>query len=290
MFNCDYKLVISYKKNQNILEKKHINKRQKSEDGDWSNFNRGDWTNLNEDLDEKIDPGEILDIQDRAITFNTDKIVKTTEDKYREQSKEFKDRFGNTAQYLKFVNAHLANKKDHIDKIIAAKDQFAIDIAALNPELLTKEQLDNKNYNKLKSDDVRSVLEHLEEEKNILKEKIEYFTSKTSEANQELENKNKQVSEIKSEMSYTEMMDRSVESKIEKENDGVEDIQKRLKSVASQNESEKIFGAINSLVVLLNSKNQATLKEISLVKSEFNKMKQEYSKVMNDLEKKKSKK
>lgn len=272
------------------MEKKHINKRQKSEDGDWSNFNRGDWTNLNEDLDEKIDPGEILDIQDRAITFNTDKIVKTTEDKYREQSKEFKDKFGNTAQYLKFVNAHLANKKDHIDKIIAAKDQFAIDIAALNPELLTKEQLDNKNYNKLKSDDVRSVLEHLEEEKNILKEKIEYFTSKTSEANQELENKNKQVSEIKSEMSYTEMMDRSVESKIEKENDGVEDIQKRLKSVASQNESEKIFGAINSLVVLLNSKNQATLKEISLVKSEFNKMKQEYSKVMNDLEKKKSKK
>ena len=290
MFNCDYKLVISYKKNQNILEKKHINKRQKSEDGDWSNFNRGDWTNLNEDLDEKIDPGEILDIQDRSITFNTDKIVKTTEDKYREQSKEFKDRFGNTAQYLKFVNAHLANKKDHIDKIIAAKDQFAIDIAALNPELLTKEQLDNKNYNKLKSDDVRSVLEHLEEEKDILKEKIEYFTSKTSQANQELENKNKQVSEIKSEMSYTEMMDRSVESKIEKENDGVEDIQKRLKSVASQNESEKIFGAINSLVVLLNSKNQATLKEISLVKSEFNKMKQEYSKVMNDLEKKKSKK
>lgn len=290
MFYCDYKLVISYKKNQNILEKKHINKRQKSEDGDWSNFNRGDWTNLNEGLDEKIDPGEILDIQDRSITFNTDKIVKTTEDKYREQSKEFKDKFGNTAQYLKFVNAHLANKKDHIDKIIAAKDQFAIDIAALNPELLTKEQLDNKNYNKLKSDDIRSVLKHLEKEKDILKEKIEYFTSKTSKANQELENKNKQVSEIKSEMSYTEMMDRSVESKIEKENDGVEDIQKRLKSVASQNESEKIFGAINSLVVLLNSKNQATLKEISLVKSEFNKMKQEYSKVMNDLEKKKSKK
>ena len=290
MFNCDYKLVISYKKNQNILEKKHINKRQKSEDGDWSNFNRGDWTNLNEGLDEKIDPGEILDIQDRAITFNTDKIVKTTEDKYKEKSIEFKDGFGNTAQYLKFVNAHLANKKDHIDKILAAKDQFAIDIAALNPELLTKEQLDNKNYNKLKSDDVRSVLEHLEEEKDILKEKIEYFTSKTSQANQELENKNKQVSEIKSEMSYTEMMDRSVESKIEKENDGVEDIQKRLKSIASQNESEKIFGAINSLVVLLNSKNQATLKEISLVKSEFNKMKQEYSKVMNDLEKKKSKK
>jgi len=287
---CYYKLVISYKKNQYILEKKHINKRKNSEEDDWSNFNRSDWTNLNEGLEEKIDPGEILDIQDRAITFNADKIVKTTEDKYKEQSNEFKDGFRNTAQYLKFVNAHLANKKDHVDKILAAKDQFAIDIAALNPELLTKEQLDNKNYNKLKSDDVRSVLLHLEEEKDMLKEKIEYFTNKTAQANEELGKKNIQVIEINSKISNTEITDESVESKTVKEYDGVDDMQNELKSMASQNESEKIFGAINSLVVLLNSKNQATLNEISLVKSEFNKMKQEYNKVMNDLETKKGKK
>ncbi|MEK0319061.1 MAG: hypothetical protein QQN43_05735 [Nitrosopumilus sp.] len=272
------------------MEKKHINRRKKSEDGDWSNFNQGDWSNLNENVDEKIDPGEILDIQDRAITFNADKIVKTTEEKYKEKSKEFKDGFGNTAQYLKFVNAHIANKKDHIDKILAAKDQFARDIAILNPELLTKEQLDNKNYNKLKSDDVRKVLEHLEEEKDTIKEKIEYFTSKTTLANEELENKNNQVDEVKSQISYIEMIDDSVESKIQKEEDIVEDIQKELKSITSQNESDKIFGAINSLVVLLNSKNQSTLNELGLVKSEFNKMKQEYNRVMKDLEKKKSKK
>ena len=60
--------------------------------------------------------------------------------------------------------------------------------------------------------------------------------------------------------------------------------------MASKNESEKIFGAINSLVVLLNSKNQATLNELSTVKNEFNKMKQEYKNVMNDLEKKQAKK
>ncbi len=271
------------------MEKKHINKIKKYDD-DWSNFHRRDWTNLNDKADDEIDPGEIIDVQDRAITFNANKIVKTTEDKYKEKSIEFKDGFGNTAQYLKFVNAHLANKKEHLDKILAAKDKFANDIAILNPELLTKEQLDNKNYNELKSDDLRSVLGHLEEEKEMIKEKIEYFTSKISRENEELENKNNQLSQIKSELSYAEMIDDSVESKIEKESDGVEDIQKRLKSIAPQNESEKIFGAINSLVVLLNSKNQATLKEISLVKSEFNKMKQEYSKVMNDLEKKKSKK
>jgi HAMP domain-containing protein len=42
-------------------------------------------------------------------------------------------------------------------------------------------------------------------------------------------------------------------------------------------------------VVLLNSKNQATLNELKAVKSEFNKMKQEYDKVMRMLEQKKEK-
>jgi len=82
------------------------------------------------------------------------------------------------------------------------------------------------------------------------------------------------------------MMENSVKSKIKKEDDGISAIQKELKSIASKDESEKIFGAINSLVVLLNSKNQSTLNELSLVKSEFNKMKQEYEKVMKGIGKK----
>jgi len=271
------------------LVKKHINKIKNPEDENWEDDNRNDWTKLTESVGENLDPGEVLEIQDRAITFNNEDVLKTKEEKYKELSKDFKDGFGTTAQYLKFVNAHLANKTERIEKILAEKDRFAKEIAALNPELATKEQLDNKNYNKLKSDDIRRVLDSLEEEKDILKEKIEYFTSKTSQANVELENKNKQVDDIKSELSYTKMMEGSVESKIKKEDDGISAIQKELKSIASKNESEKIFGAINSLVVLLNSKNQSTLNELSLVKSEFNKMKQEYNKVMKDLGKKSNK-
>jgi len=268
------------------LEKKHINKRKNPDDEFWANDSRDDWTKLNESVGEKLDPGEVFEIQDRAITFNVDDVLKTKEEKYKQQASEFKDGFGNTAQYLKFVNAHLANKTDHIEKILAEKEKFAKEIADLNPELATKEQLDNKNYNKLKSYDIRRVLEHLEEEKDVLKEKIEYFGSKTVQANDDLENKNKQVNDIKSELSHLEMMENSVKSKIKKEDDGISAIQKELKSIASKDESEKIFGAINSLVVLLNSKNQSTLNELSLVKSEFNKMKQEYEKVMKGIGKK----
>ena len=186
---------------------------------------------------------------------------------------------------MKFVNAHLAEKQDHLDKFVAEKEQFTDDIAALNPDLISKEQLNKKNYTKLKSDDVRKVLANVEEERDLLKEKIDHFTSQMSKAKEDLLNKNMQVDKIKLELSQ-ESIDDVPQSKTIIEDNTVSDIQKELKLIASKNESEKIFGAINSLVVLLNSKNQSTLNELSSVKSEFNKMKQEYNKIMNNLQKK----
>jgi hypothetical protein len=277
------------------LEKKHINRKKPYvPDGitDYKlniNTDDSDWSRFKPTIGEKILSEEIFEVPDRAITFDRRKFITSKEKEYNDKTEEFKDDFTNTAQYLKFINAHLAEKKNHLDKIVADKEQFSDDIAALNPKLLTKEQLDKKNYSQLKSDDVRKVLANVEEERDLLKEKIEYFTSQMSRAEEELMNKNKQVEIIKSELSIEEI-DESIQTKTINEEQSVSDIQQELKSIVSINESEKIFGAINSLVVLLNSKNQATLNEISTVKNEFNKMKQEYNKVMNDLQKKKSKK
>lgn len=268
------------------MDKKHINRRKNSNEDDWSRFKLLDENNYEEENNFQ----EIPEIPDRVITFNTNNIVKTKEDGYKEKSDEFKDGFSNTAQYLKFVNAHLADKKEYLDKMLESKERFSNDIADLNPNLVTKEYLDKKNYTNLKSDDIRLVLNNLEEEKNLLREKIDHFNNNISKASRELEEKNKQIVDIESALSYKEMINDVGEKQIENEDDAVKTIQKELKVVGSKNESEKIFGAINSLVVLLNSKNQATLNELNAVKNEFNKMKQEYKNVMNDLEKKKSKK
>ena len=277
------------------MEKKHINRRKpnardditdielnvKSNDDDWSRFKL---------VGEKILSEEIFEVPDRAITFDRKKFVTNKEQEFSDKTAEFKDDFMNTAQYLKFINAHLVEKKNHLDKIVEDKEQFSDDIATLNPKLLTKEQLDKKNYTKLKSDDVRKVLANVEEERDLLKEKIDFFTSQMSQTTEKLVNKNSHIDNIKSELSQAEVIDESPQSKISSDVQSVGDIQQELKSIISKDESEKILGAINSLVVLLNSKNQATLKEISTVKSEFNKMKQEYNKVMSGLQKKKSKK
>jgi hypothetical protein len=277
------------------LEKKHINRKKSYvPDGitDFKiNVNTDDdeWARYQPTIGEKIISEEIFEVPDRAITFDRRKLIASKEKEYNDKSEEFKDNFTNTAQYLKFINAHLAEKKNHLDKIVADKEQFSDDIATLNPKLLTKDQLDKKNYSQLKSDDVRKVLTRIEEDRDLLKEKIEYFTSQMSQAKEELLNKNNQVEAIKSELSLEEINE-TTQSETINEEQSISDIQQELKSIASQNESEKIFGAINSLVVLLNSKNQATLNELSSVKNEFNKMKQEYTKVMNGLQKKKGKK
>ena len=186
-----------------------------------------------------------------------------------------------------YFESHLLFVKNYFDKIVSNQDRFDDDIAALNPERTRKDQLDRMDYNKLKVSDVQKVLEKLQNERELIKEKVEHFSNQINQAKVELTNKDKQIDGIKSEIALVETFENSSQSEIENGKDVTEVLQKELKSLAPKNESEKIFGAINSLVVLLNSKNQTTLNELNAVKNEFKKMKQEYDKIMYNLEQKK---
>ena len=261
------------------MEKKHINKRKPFEADD-------EWSQLGKGVGEKMQEGEVMDIQDRAITFNDEKYVSTKEEDYKIEADEFKDKFGSTAQYVKFVNAHLAEKNNHLNRILADKDKFYEDLAALNPNTVTKEQLDKKNYNKLNVEDVRKALDFVQNERDAIKERIDHFSSQITMAEKQLQHKNKEVDDIKSELLLAESTTDIENVGVDEEKMATQHIQKELKNLASKNESDKIFGAINSLIVLLNSKNESTVNELKSVKNEFNKMKQDYEKVLKALDKK----
>lgn len=274
------------------MEKKHINRKKSYVPDDIidSRFSEkadnDTWSRFQPTIGEKIISEEIFQVPDRAITFNRNKVEKI-ENNYNNETKDFKDKFSNTAQYLKFLNAHLAEKRNYLDKIVSKQDRFEDSIASLNPEHTSKEQLDKMNYNKIKVSDVQKVLEQIQNERESIKEKIEHFSNQINQAKVELDNKDKQIDGIKSEIVLAQTLEQSSQSEIEKKENVTEAIQKELKSLVPNNESEKVLGAINSLVVLLNSKNQATLNELNSIKNEFKKMKQEYDKVMHDLEQKK---
>ena len=86
---------------------------------------------------------------------------------------------------------------------------------------------------------------------------------------------------IKSELASIKIQEE--QNGYKKEEEPMKLVKKELSSLGSSAETEKIYGAINSLVVLLNSKNQETLNELNSMKSEFGKMKQEYDKAMTKL-------
>ena len=259
---------------------KHISKRKPEYEDD-------EWSHITADIGKKIDASDVMDIQDRAITFRDDQAGKTKEEDYKQESINVKDGFGNTAQYLKFVNAHLAEKRARLEKLKDEKEKFEREIAFLKPDVdKTKADLDKINYNDIKPHDVRKLLSYLEAERETIKEKVEHFSSQIQLAQEKLAKKNEQIEEIQNELLEIEKREPSITTKITNEDEAVNVLQKQLSALATKNETEKIFGAINSLVVLLNSKNKATLNELNAVKVEFNKMKQEYDKVMKNLKQK----
>ncbi len=102
------------------MPQKHIGRKRKHND-DTVGLRRDltadddEWTRITTGIGEKIEDVAVMDVQDRSITFNKNETVVTKEEDYKEKNEEFKDHFGTTAQYVKFVNAHLAAKKSKLD-------------------------------------------------------------------------------------------------------------------------------------------------------------------------------
>lgn len=275
---------------------KHILRKKKFDEDDIiihrTNPDSGDeeWSRITTGLGEKIRDTDVMEVQDRSITFNKKEATskKVEENEYKNKEMDFKDHVDNTAQYLKFVNAHLAAKKSKLLELKKQSEDFDREVAKLKPQdQRTKSDLDLINYKEIKPDDVRKVLLILEKERDEALSKIEHFSTKLSKANEELERKNSEMDIAKSELVAINNNESSQKNETVKEDNAMDVIHNELSSLDSKAETGKIYGAINSLVILLNSKNQETLNELNSIKSEFNSMKNEYDKAIQKLNKKK---
>ena len=152
-----------------ILPDKHILRKKKFDEDEVVGLRRDldsddeEWAKITAGVGEKIQDADIMDVQDRTITFNKDDATATKEEEYKTKNEEFKDHVDNTAQYLKFVNAHLAAKQSKLMKLKKQSEDFEKEVAKLKPQdQRTKSDLDLLNYKDIKSDDVRKVLTILE--------------------------------------------------------------------------------------------------------------------------------
>lgn len=268
-----------------MVEKRILRKKQEYEEDELDKIAAG--------IGEKIQSGDIEEVAARTITFNELEAARTKEEGYKQSSEDFKDGFGNTAQYLKFVNAHLAATKSKLDQLKSKSQQFEKELSTLKPShAKTKDELDQLNYKEIKSEDVKTILNFLEKEREQAKEKVEHFSSQLAKANEDLKLKEGQLNEIESELASIKNRElaeqEELKAQLEKEKDPMNLVKKELSELGANKENEKIFGAINSLVVLLNSKNQETVNELNAMKAEFNKMKQDYEEALKRMQAKTS--
>lgn len=259
-----------------MLEK-HIKRIKKSESGLTED---DEWKEI-PTLGQKINDLIIEEVPDRSIKIK--KENKNNIEMYEIDALELKDEFSNTAQYFKVIKKHLESKNVQFQKFKKDTERFDKEISILKPKKQEiKFDLNRLNYKEVKVTKLKQELDQLETERQEIKSSIIHFTNQIKQAQSEFDFKVEQIEEIKFELKRLEKKE-SLQQKIHTEQEAIDIIKQELGGVMDVKESNRIHRTVNTLVDLLNSKNQITLNELNSVKDEFSKLQTKYIDLMNKL-------
>jgi len=259
-----------------MLEK-HLKRIKKSETGITED---DDWKEI-PTLGQKIEDLLIEEVPDRSIEIK--KENKDNIEMYEKDALKLKDEFTNTAQYFKVIKKHFEDKNADFQKFKKDTERFDKEISILKPKKQEiKFDLNRLNYKEVKVTKLKQELDQLETERQEIKNNIIHFTNQIKQAQTEFDFKVEQIEDIKFELKRLEKKE-SLQQKIHTEQEALDLIKQELGSVGDIKESNRIHRTVNTLVDLLNSKNQITLNELNSVKDEFSKLQTKYIDLMNKL-------
>ncbi|MEW6587592.1 MAG: hypothetical protein AB1299_00305 [Thermoproteota archaeon] len=222
------------------MTEKHINRKVESAEDEWSHIT---------EIGPKIDSVDPMAVVARTIVFGKEISNAPKETIIKEKAEQFKDQINNTNQYLKFINAHLAEKKSKIAQLRENERRFKEEIESLqNDAIKPRAELDKVHYKYIKENDARSLLTHLEIERQALKEKLQHQQEQIEKTKQELNQKDEQIKNVQSELETI------VGKKAVMTDDPILVLKEELAKLGINNESARILSAVNSLAELLNSK------------------------------------
>jgi chromosome segregation ATPase len=200
-------------------------------------------------LDDSMGSIDPMEVKARTITFGKEVSNAPKDVVVKEKSEKFKDQMSNTNQYLKFINAHLAAKKSKIEKLKESERRFKEEIESLqSDQLKPRAELDKINYKYITENDTKSLLAHLETERNILREKLSHQEQQIKSTVQQIQQKDEQIIQIKNEL------DSLVKKNLQESQDPIAVIKDELAKLGIKDDSAKILDAVDSLSNLLNSK------------------------------------
>mgnify|MGYP003042747706 CR=1 FL=1 len=165
----------------------------------------------------------------------------------KEKSQEFKDQMNNTNQYLKFINAHLAENKSKVQKLKEDERRFKEEMESLQSGTIkSRPELDKVNYKYINENDTRSLFSHLEVERQVLREKLGHQQEQLAKTQLEILAKDEQMKQVQNELDTLK--------KTPVANDPIAVLREELAKLGIQNDSTKILAAVDSLASLISSK------------------------------------
>jgi chromosome segregation ATPase len=259
------------------MREKHLKRIKKSETGITE---EDEWEEI-PTLGQKIDDQLLEEVPDRSIAIKREH--RSNFDEYEKDAPKLKDDFSNTAQYFKVVKKHIEEKNLDFNKFKKDNARFDKEVEVLNPKKYQmKFDKNNLKYKDVQVSKLKQELVQLETEHQETKTMITHFNNQVQQSQTEFDFKVEQIEDIKLELQRLEKKE-ALQQKINTEQDAIDVIKQELDVVGNSEDSKKIFRTVNTVVDLLNSKNQITVNELNSVKKEFSELQKKYVELMSKL-------
>lgn len=259
------------------MQEKHLKRIKKSKTGITE---EDEWEEI-PTLGQKIDDQLLEEVTDRSFAIK--KEHSSNIEAYEKDAAKVKDDFSNTAQYFKVVKKHIEEKNRDFDKFKKDKERFDKEVEFLKPKKYEiKFEQDNLKYKDIKISKLKQELGQLETERQEIKTMIIHFSNQIQQTQTEFDFKVEQIEDIKLELQRLEKKE-ALQQKINTEQDAIDVIKQELEVIGNAEDSKKIFRTVNTVVDLLNSKNQITVNELNSVKKEFKELQKKYVELMGRL-------
>ena len=259
------------------MTEKHLKRIKKSDTGITE---EDEWKEI-PTLGQKIDDQLLEEIPDRSIKIEKKHIDNI--DAYEKDAPKIKDDFSNTAQYFKVAKKLIEEKNNDFKQFKKDTERFDKEIDVLKPKKYeVKFNPNNLKYKEVKVSKLKQELIQLDIEREEIKTMITHFNNQVEKAQTEFDFKVEQIEDIKLELERLEKKE-ALQQKIQTEQQAIDVIKQELDVIGDPDESKKVFHTVNTVVDLLNSKNQITESELNSVKEEFRELKNKYAELMSKL-------
>ena len=187
-----------------------------------------DETKVETKIETKIEAADAMDVLDRSITFGDEQDTgpKTPYQLIKEEARNAMDAAGNTGQYIRFVNRHIDNQKQEIDKIKKIQEKFDHEIDLLQSN---RSKIESINKKLTPEHDVKNITESLHQlllEKGITKSKLDTLKNEIVSVEEDLKQQEKQIEEASESLKKKNLV--LEEEKEEKVNEELELLMKKF--------------------------------------------------------------